>query len=55
MFRKALSAQFKAQQLQPASGLHSEVVKHRLNQIDQIRAEGVGNCISLPQLVVSGD
>ncbi|KAH1353397.1 hypothetical protein KXV31_002325 [Aspergillus fumigatus] len=55
MFRKASSAQFKAEQLQPASGLHSEVVKHRLNQIDQIRAEGVGNCISLPQLVVSGD
>ncbi|KAH1400505.1 hypothetical protein KXW53_005943 [Aspergillus fumigatus] len=55
MFRKVSSAQFKAEQSQSASGLHSEVVKHRLNQIDQIRAQGVGNCISLPQLVVSGD
>lgn len=37
------------------SGLRSAKSTHRLNQIARIRASGVGDHISLPQIVVSGD
>jgi GTPase SAR1 family protein len=36
-------------------GLRSATSTHRLNQIARIRASGVGDHISLPQLVVCGD
>ncbi|OTB03479.1 hypothetical protein M426DRAFT_74049 [Hypoxylon sp. CI-4A] len=39
----------------PAVGLRSARSTHRLNQIDKIRANGVSDFISLPQLVVCGD
>jgi GTP-binding protein EngB required for normal cell division len=37
------------------SGLRSAKSTHRLNQIARIRANGVGDHVSLPQLVVCGD
>lgn len=37
------------------AGLQSSRSSNRLNQIDQVRAMGVGDHISLPQLVVCGD
>ncbi|KAI9163495.1 WD40 domain protein [Paramyrothecium foliicola] len=37
------------------SHLRSERFSHRINQIEQIRANGVGEVVSLPQLVVCGD
>lgn len=36
-------------------GLVSSRISERLNQVDRIRANGVGDHISLPQLVVCGD
>jgi GTPase SAR1 family protein len=39
----------------PLGGLRSTKLTHRLNQIDRVRANGVGDHISLPQLVVCGD
>ncbi|KAF9883003.1 hypothetical protein FE257_004343 [Aspergillus nanangensis] len=39
----------------PTPRLQSDAIKYRLNQIDQVRAQGIGDCISLPQLVVCGD
>ncbi|KAK1772242.1 dynamin [Phialemonium atrogriseum] len=39
----------------PIHGLHSAKSTRRLNQIDKIRANGVGEHVSLPQLVVCGD
>ena len=42
-------------QINPAAQLGSPESQFRLNQIDQIRANGVGNHVSLPQLVVCGD
>src|SRR3981081_1332087 len=39
----------------PLGGLRSTKSTHRLNQIDRVRANGVGDHISLPQLVVCGD
>ncbi|KAH7363538.1 P-loop containing nucleoside triphosphate hydrolase protein [Plectosphaerella cucumerina] len=39
----------------PASQLGSAKSSFRLNQIDKIRALGVGNHVSLPQIVVCGD
>jgi hypothetical protein len=39
----------------PFEGLRSAKSTHRLNQIARIRANGVGDHISLPQLVVCGD
>ncbi|KAJ9133186.1 Interferon-induced GTP-binding protein Mx-like protein [Pleurostoma richardsiae] len=38
-----------------APGLASARSTHRLNQIDKVRANGVGEHVSLPQLVVCGD
>jgi GTP-binding protein EngB required for normal cell division len=38
-----------------SSGLSSLKTSHRLNQIDSVRALGVGDHIALPQLVVCGD
>lgn len=38
-----------------ANELHSTKTTHRLNQIDRVRANGVGDHISLPQLIVCGD
>lgn len=35
--------------------IESDEIKRRLNQIDKVRARGVGDHISLPQLVVCGD
>lgn len=35
--------------------IESKVVTRRLNQIDKVRAHGVGDHIDLPQLVVCGD
>ncbi|WEW55157.1 hypothetical protein PRK78_000586 [Emydomyces testavorans] len=35
--------------------IESNVIKHRLNVIDAVRARGVGDHIALPQLVVCGD
>ncbi|KAL4861102.1 P-loop containing nucleoside triphosphate hydrolase protein [Aspergillus spectabilis] len=35
--------------------LQSQIVRYRLNQINQVRAQGIGDCISLPQIVVCGD
>jgi Dynamin family len=40
---------------QSLEGLRSTRSNHRLNQIDRVRANGVGDHISLPQLVVCGD
>jgi GTP-binding protein EngB required for normal cell division len=40
---------------QAGFGLQTSRTSERLNQIDQVRANGVGNHISLPQLVVCGD
>ncbi|KAB8240074.1 P-loop containing nucleoside triphosphate hydrolase protein [Aspergillus flavus] len=37
------------------AGLRSAIVRNRLNQIDRIRGQGIGDSISLPQLVVCGD
>jgi GTPase SAR1 family protein len=37
------------------AGLQTDQSSRRLNQIDRIRARGVGDHISLPQLVVCGD
>jgi GTPase SAR1 family protein len=39
----------------PAKQLGSDKSSFRLNQIDKIRALGVGNHVSLPQIVVCGD
>ncbi|KAH6693623.1 P-loop containing nucleoside triphosphate hydrolase protein [Plectosphaerella plurivora] len=39
----------------PAFQLANEETCSRLNQIDKLRALGVGGCVSLPQLVVCGD
>ncbi|KAI1411202.1 putative dynamin GTPase [Hypoxylon sp. FL1857] len=39
----------------PASGLSSTQSAHILNQIDNIRANGVGDSVSLPQIVICGD
>lgn len=36
-------------------GLHSAKSTRRINQIDQVRAYGIGDMISLPQLMVCGD
>jgi GTPase SAR1 family protein len=36
-------------------GLHSARSTRRINQIDQVRAYGIGDIVSLPQLVVCGD
>ncbi|PGH37001.1 hypothetical protein GX50_00237 [[Emmonsia] crescens] len=38
----------------PAKSLQSTTVKQRLNQIDRIRAKGIGDHVALPQLVVCG-
>ncbi|OJD32591.1 dynamin gtpase [Diplodia corticola] len=38
-----------------ATELHSAKSTHRLNQIDRVRASGIGDHIPLPQLVVCGD
>ncbi|KAI9675257.1 MAG: hypothetical protein M1817_001159 [Caeruleum heppii] len=37
------------------SGLRTVKSTHRLNQIDRVRANGIGDHVSLPQLVVCGD
>ena len=42
-------------QVQSGLGLVSSRISERLNQVDRIRANGVGDHISLPQLVVCGD
>ncbi|KAI3535469.1 vacuolar sorting protein VPS1 [Colletotrichum filicis] len=39
----------------PSLGLRSQRSTHRLNQIEKLRANGIGNLIDLPQLVVCGD
>jgi hypothetical protein len=39
----------------PNFQLATEETCSRLNQIDKLRALGVGGCVSLPQLVVCGD
>ncbi|KZL63530.1 vacuolar sorting protein vps1 [Colletotrichum incanum] len=39
----------------PSLGLRSKQSIHRLNQIEKIRANGIGDLIDLPQLVVCGD
>ncbi|GKT72564.1 dynamin family protein [Colletotrichum tofieldiae] len=39
----------------PSLGLRSKQSTHRLNQIEKIRANGIGDLIDLPQLVVCGD
>ncbi|KAF9876541.1 dynamin [Colletotrichum karsti] len=36
-------------------GLRSQRSSHRLNQIEKIRANGIGDLVDLPQLVVCGD
>ena len=36
-------------------GLQSSRTSERLNQIDRVRANGIGDHIALPQLVVCGD
>lgn len=36
-------------------GLSSAKTSKRLNQIDRVRANGIGDHIALPQLVVCGD
>lgn len=40
---------------QAGFGLQTSRTSERLNQIDQVRANGVGDHIALPQLVVCGD
>jgi GTPase SAR1 family protein len=42
-------------QVRSGLGLVSSRTSERLNQVDRIRANGVGNHIALPQLVVCGD
>lgn len=44
-----------SQSLTGLSGLQNNQSSHRLNQIDQVRALGVGDHISLPQIAVCGD
>ncbi|KAK2058613.1 hypothetical protein LY76DRAFT_654818 [Colletotrichum caudatum] len=39
----------------PTHGLRSKRSIHRLNQIEKIRASGIGDLVDLPQLVVCGD
>ncbi|KAH9235872.1 hypothetical protein K456DRAFT_1944452 [Colletotrichum gloeosporioides 23] len=39
----------------PSMGLRSQRSTHRLNQIEKIRANGIGDLVDLPQLVVCGD
>ncbi|KAK1710259.1 P-loop containing nucleoside triphosphate hydrolase protein, partial [Colletotrichum lupini] len=39
----------------PSLGLRSQRSTHRLNQIEKLRANGIGDLIDLPQLVVCGD
>lgn len=39
----------------PATRLGSESIQHRLDQIARVQARGVGDHISLPQIVVCGD
>ncbi|TDZ34310.1 Interferon-induced GTP-binding protein Mx1 [Colletotrichum spinosum] len=39
----------------PSIGLRSQRSSHRLNQIEKIRANGIGDLVDLPQLVVCGD
>ncbi|KAK2031929.1 vacuolar sorting protein VPS1 [Colletotrichum zoysiae] len=39
----------------PTHGLRSKRSIHRLNQIEKIRAGGIGDLVDLPQLVVCGD
>ncbi|KAL4959231.1 uncharacterized protein BDV14DRAFT_185050, partial [Aspergillus stella-maris] len=40
---------------EPPPGLFSSRTSERLNIIDRVRANGVGNRIALPQIVVAGD
>lgn len=42
-------------QVQSKLGLVSSRISERLNQVDRVRANGVGDHIALPQLVVCGD
>ncbi|UQC86680.1 vacuolar sorting protein VPS1 [Colletotrichum lupini] len=39
----------------PSLGLRSQRSTHRLNQIERLRANGIGDLVDLPQLVVCGD
>lgn len=39
----------------PSLGLRSQRSTHRLNQIEKLRANGIGDLVDLPQLVVCGD
>ncbi|KAK1725721.1 vacuolar sorting protein VPS1 [Colletotrichum acutatum] len=39
----------------PSLGLRSQRSTHRLNQIEKLRANGIGDLLDLPQLVVCGD
>lgn len=39
----------------PSNALESNGIRRRLNQIDKVRARGIGEHIALPQLVVCGD
>lgn len=39
----------------PSNALESNGIQRRLNQIDKVRARGIGEHIALPQLVVCGD
>ncbi|KAF6817471.1 dynamin [Colletotrichum sojae] len=39
----------------PSQGLRSQRSTNRLNQIEKIRANGIGDLVDLPQLVVCGD
>lgn len=42
-------------QFADALGLQTSKTSERLNQIDKVRANGVGDHVALPQLVVCGD
>lgn len=42
-------------QVQSGLGLESSRISERLNQVDRVRANGVGDHIALPQLAVCGD
>ncbi|KAI9040408.1 putative dynamin GTPase [Aspergillus affinis] len=50
-----LSGKEDSGQVQSGLGLQSSRTSERLNQVDRVRANGVGDHIALPQLVVCGD
>lgn len=45
----------KGNRQKPSNGLESNGIRRRLNQIDKVRARGIGEHIALPQVVVCGD